>query len=110
MLGADVADGNSLLAGVEHGEDSIVGGDEEMMLSDENDGAARRAYSGIDDDHVHGAGREVGIGLRDGQSAVEDVEGLDGVADVDDLGVGRNAEKDTFHRADEVVVESEVGG
>src|SRR5208337_175387 len=56
----------------------------------------------------HGAGREVGVGLRDGQRAVQNIEGLDRVADVDDLRLGSDSENDAFHGADEMIVESEI--
>ena len=110
MVGGDVADGEALFAIVDQRKHAIVGSYKQVTVAGQNDRAPRRSYSGIDDHHVHRAGREVGIGLRDGERAVQDVERLHGMADVDDLRVGRDLQDHALHGADEMIVESEIGG
>src|ERR1019366_3402337 len=54
--------------------------------------------------------REIGVGLRNGQRAIQNVERLHRMADVDDLRLGGNLQYDPLHGADEMIVESEIGG
>jgi hypothetical protein len=54
--------------------------------------------------------RKVGIGLRESQGAIQDVEGLHGVANVHDFGIGNDVENHAFHCAHKVIVEAKVGG
>lgn len=80
-----------------------------MAGSFSEQGPARRSDSRIDDDHVGGLLREVTVRLRDCKCAVRDFEGLDFVGDVDDLGVGADAQDDALHRSGEMVRGSEIG-
>ena len=82
----------------------------QMALAGQNHGPPRRPNSWVDDHHVHRAGREVRVGLRNGQRAVQNVERLHRMADVDDLRLGSNLQDDPLHGADEMIVESEISG
>src|ERR1700685_2260580 len=75
-----------------------------------HDRPPRRASARIDDDHMHRSRRKVGISLRDRQRSVEHVEGLHGMADIDDGRVRDYLQNDTLHGADKVVVGSKIGG
>ena len=108
MLGSDVADGEPLFAVVDQRKHSIVGSHEHVAVAGQNHGPPRRPNSWVDDHHVHGAGREVGVSLRNGQRAVQNVERLHRMADVDDLRLGSNLQDDPLHGADKMIVESEI--
>ena len=81
-----------------------------MPVAGQNHGPSRRSHPRIDDHHVYRAGRKVRISLRNGQCAVEDVEGLHRVADVNDLRLGGDFQDDPLDGADEMIVKSEIGG
>ncbi len=110
MLGGDVADRKPLFAVVDQRKHAVVGSHKHVALAAQDYRPPRRPHAWIDDHHVHGAGREVGVGLRNGQRAIQNVERLHRVADVDDLRLGRNLQDDPLHGTDEMIVESEVRG
>ena len=100
---------HALLASIDERQNAVVGSDEIMALTAGNDGAARGADAGVHDDEVNRAGREIGIRLGNGQGAIEDVESLHRVADVNDFGLGNDTQNDAFDGADEMVAQPEVG-
>src|ERR1700674_3462300 len=53
---------------------------------------------------------EVGVSLRNGQRAIQNIERLHRMADVDDLRLGSDPQDDPLHGADEMIVESEISG
>ena len=59
---------------------------------------------------MYGPGGEVGIGLRNSERAIENIEGLHRVADVDNLRIRHNVQDHAFHRTHKVVVVPEIGG
>lgn len=68
------------------------------------------SYAGIDNHDVDRRGRVVVVRLGDGQSTIENVEGLHRVANVHDLSIGNDLQDDTLHGPDVVIVESEIRG
>src|SRR5260221_14138345 len=110
VFGGDVADAQTSLARVHQREHAIVRSDETIDPGVGDDRPAGATHAGIYHNHVDGPLWIVGIGLRNGQCAIENVEGLYRMADVNDLRVGHDAEDDAFHCPDKVVVQAEVGG
>src|SRR5208337_1571092 len=110
MLGGDVADRTPLFSIVDQRQNAVVGSHKHVALAGQDDRPPRGAHAGIDDHHVHGAGREVRVGLRNGQRTIQNVEGLHSVADVDDLRLGGDFQDDPLHGADEMIVEYEISG
>src|ERR1035438_3296145 len=108
MFSGDVAHGDAFFAIVYQRKHPVVGSHKQMALTGENDGPPRGSDSGVDDHHVHSAGREVGIGLGNRERAIENVEGLHRVADIDQLRLGSDLEDYSFHRADKMIVESKI--
>ena len=89
---------------------AIVGSDKMILLGGCHNGRSHGAHSGIDDCHMRCASGKVGIGLGDGQRAIQNIKCLHGMADVHNLGIWNDVENDSLHRPHEVVVESEIGG
>src|SRR5260370_24896318 len=58
---------------------------------------------------MHGPGGEVRIRLRNSKRAIQHIEGLHSVADIDDLRIRHNIEDDALHRAHKVVVGAKIG-
>src|SRR5688572_17984185 len=81
-----------------------------MLLGGGDDRTASVADARIDDHHIHRVGREVAVGVGDGDGAVEHVVGLDRVADVHDLGIRIDAVDHALHRAHVVVTYAEIRG
>ncbi len=95
---------------VDHGEEAVVGSDEVVAAGFDEDGAAGGSDAGIDDGDMDRFLGEGGPGLHEGEGAFGDFEGGDAVGDVDDGGLRAEAEDDTFHCGDIVIVEAEIGG
>src|ERR1700675_5085118 len=110
MLGGNVADRKPLFAVIDQGKHAVIGSHKQVALASQNHRPPRRPNSWIDDYHVHGAGRKVGVSLRNGQRAVQNIERLHRMAYVDDLRLGSDSQDDPFHGADEMIVESEISG
>jgi hypothetical protein len=85
MIRGDVPYRDALLALVNERQHSVIGRYEHVLCGGDEDGPPRRAHAGVDDDQVHSVGREILVGLRDGNGAIEDIERLNGIADVDNL-------------------------
>ena len=99
-----------LLARVNHGENAVIRRDETLPGGFHQNGPARRAHSGIDDHHVHRAARKIAVRLRDQECAFGERERAHFVGDVDDFGVGTDAQNDAFHHAGKVVRKAEIRG
>jgi len=56
------------------------------------------------------AGGKITVGLGDGESAIEQIIGVDGITDVHNLHRRVDAVNDPLHRAYVMLGESEVGG
>ena len=110
VFGGDVADMQPLFPGIDHGEHAIVGRDKMMPVAGDQNRPPRRSHSRIDHDQMHRSGREVRIGLRNRQRAIQHIKGLHGMADIHDLNFGNDIENDAFDRPHEVIVEPKVGG
>ncbi len=105
----EFADG-ALFAGHDHAEDAVIGADEGVAATLDDDGAAEAADTGIDDGDVDGLLGEPFVVLGHDEGSLGDFIGLDAVRDIDDFGVGGDGENDAFHDAGEVVFQSKVGG
>src|SRR5258707_6659948 len=81
-----------------------------VAVARRNDRPPCSTHARVDHNHVYGPGREVGIGLRDGERSIEHIEGLHRVADIDDRSIGRNIQDDSLHGANEVIVNPEISG
>ncbi len=90
-------------------QDAVVGRDEGVVEGADGDGAAVRAHARIDDDAVHGAGREVSECGAEEPCGFDDVLRRDGVGDVDDVELRVDREDRPFHGGDVDVVGAEVG-
>ena len=73
------------------------------------DRPARRTDARIHNHDVYRPGGEVRIGLRNRERAIEHVESLHGVADIDDLRLRHDIQDDAFHCAYKMIVAAEVG-
>ena len=91
------------------GEQPVVGGDEPLAVSAQDEPAPGTADPGIDDREMHGPGRKSrGRGREDERRGLH-VAGREVVAEVDDPGLRREAEQRPLDRPDVVVAGSEVG-
>ena len=70
--------------------------------------AAATAHAGVDDREVD-AGRHVRQRVREHERSLQDVAGPDTVRDVDHASLGRDRRDHAVTRADEVVLQAEVG-
>ena len=94
-----------------HGrEQAVIRADKIMGTQAGCHRAAPGAHAGVDDCHVHRAGREKGISTPEGKCSFEHVLRGDGVADIGNLRSGANAPDDAFHRADKTVFNAEICG
>ena len=78
--------------------------------ADEKERTPGSADARVYDDDVDGAGREVGPGCFEGEGAGQDVLGRHAVGDIDDDGLGVDAQDDAAHGRDVGVARAEVGG
>ena len=85
MLGSDVPHVHALFARVHQRKHAIVGRDEMIFVARGQNRPPLRAHAGIDHHHMYRAGGKVGIRLRNGERSIQHVEGLHGVADIDNL-------------------------
>jgi len=99
-----------LLAGVNHGENAVIRGDETLAGGFHQDGPARCAHSGIDDHHVHRAAREIAVDRGELPRPGGDLLRRDRVRDIDHLRVRSDTGNDAFHHADKTVNPSKVSG
>jgi hypothetical protein len=79
-----------------------------LLIADENR-PALRPDSGIDDDDVQRIRWKIWRRLSNSQRAIKHIEGIHGVAYIHDLNVRVDAENHTLHRADKMVIHSEIG-
>ena len=87
----------------------VVGADVQPALAvAQRERPARAADARVDDREVH-AGRHVRERVREHERALEHAAGPDAVRDVDDLRVRRDPLHHAVARADEVVLQAEVG-
>src|SRR5579862_5316 len=110
MLRSNVAHMHALFAGVNQGQYTVIGSNKVVFIAGGQNRPARRAHARIDHNHVHGPVGKVCVSLRDRQGAIQHIEGLYAMADVDDLRVRHYVENNALHRADEMVISAEVGG
>ena len=90
-------------------EQPVVRADVEPSVAGaESDGLPLGADTGIDDREVHALGH-VREGVGEHERALQHLRRLDAVRDVDDVRVRRDALDHAVARADEVVLEPEVG-
>ena len=108
----DDLDRPAVLFGIlEHGrEQAVIRTDKIMRAQAGGQRTAPGADPGVNDRHVHRAGREERIGAPEGKGAFEHVLRGDGVADIGDLRSRANAPDDAFQGADKAVFEAEVSG
>lgn len=81
-----------------------------MPIGDHENGASRSANRRIHDDHMHGVTGKIIVSLRDGDGAIKNVERIDRIGDINDLGFGVELEDDTLHDAHVVVAHAKVSG
>src|SRR5262249_50385704 len=84
--------GRGAVARVDQFEHAVIRGDEEPGAGAGGDGTAAAAHARIYDDQVDGPGREVGVGGGQGEAGADHVKGFDGVAQIDEPGVGVGAQ------------------
>ena len=70
----------------------------------------RAAHSGVHHHHVDGVLGKTIVGLRNGDGAIKNVKGLDGIGDVDDSSRWVDGVYYSLHRSDVVFRQAEVGG
>src|SRR5579863_5391589 len=80
-----------------------------IFVAGGNNRPPRASYARIHHHYMHRPGREVRIRLRNRERAIEHIESLHGMADVDDLRIRNNIQDDALHRSHKVVVVAEVG-
>ena len=91
-------------------EDAIVRSDEISRGCPEDNGFSRGAYSGIDHHQVDGAmGKELADRAQD-KSRLRNILRFDGMADIDESGIGIDAQDYPFHGGDIGIRQSEIGG
>ena len=110
MLARDMARREPFFFLVDQGKHSVIRRHEMVPFARDQQRPAGRANARVDDDHVHRTGRKIGICLRNRQGSIEHIESLHRVADVDNFRLRLNRQDDAFHGADEMIVESEIGG
>ena len=89
---------------------SVVRSDEELVPVGCGDGTPIETHSGIDDRQVHGTGREMGHRRPQDKRGFPDAVPRDAMADVHQMGLGRDTQQHTFHDADVGVIQTEVRG
>ena len=80
-----------------------------MAIAANHQPSALRADSRVNHHKVDRSRRKIRICLCDRKCAIEDIKGLDRMADVHDLHVGNDVNDHAFNRPDEVIVKTEVG-
>src|SRR5712692_6956378 len=106
----DVANVQALFTSVNEREHTVVGSDKMMPFGGDHDRAPRRPHTGIDNHKMHCAGREVGVGLGNGERAVQHIERLHRMADVHDLSLWGDVQDDALDSPHEVIVKSKISG
>jgi len=91
-------------------EHAVVRADEVIGGRFNQDGAARAAHTGIDDDHVDSPARKVRHRVAQGQSPRHDVLRRNAVREIDDLHARIDACDDAFHDSYERIAIAEVCG
>ena len=109
MVGGDMADAQALFARIHERKHAVVRRDEIVFFGAGHDRATGAANAGIDYHQMDCACRKIRVSVRQGQRAVENIERLHGMADVDDFGIGRDVEDHSLNAADKMVVEPEIG-
>src|ERR1700732_3188560 len=89
---------------------SVVRRDKELTGHLSQDWPARRTDARVYNHDMDSSLREIAVGLRDGEGAIGNFEGLHFVCDVDDLSVRLDAQYHSLHGAGEMIGCSEVGG
>src|SRR5690348_568996 len=108
MLGGHLADFHALLALVNHREHAVVGRHKPVVFRLHENGAPFGAHAGIHYDDVDRARREDVIALGDAVGAVENIERIHLMVEVNNHGVGIDAEDHALHNAYEMVVFAKV--
>ena len=101
---------NAFFLRIDHREHAVIGRDEVISVARSQNRPPRGAHARVHDHHVNRSVGEVGIRLRNRQRAVEHVEGLHGVRNIDDGGFRHDVENDSLHRAHKMIVGSKIGG
>ena len=81
-----------------------------MLLSCYQQWPALAADPGINDHQMHSIRREIRVCLGNSERAVENVKGLNRIANVDNLRPWIDAQNHALHGTDKIVVETEVCG
>src|SRR6202043_909720 len=92
------------------GKHSIVRSNEMIFLARGQNRPPCRANAWVYDDDMHCSGGKIRIRLRNGKRPIQDIEGLDGMANIDNLRLRHNIQNDALHDAYKMVVGAEVGG
>ena len=110
MLRRYMPDGYALFAIVDQRQHAVIGSNKAMPVRRKNNRTPRRPYAGIDNHHMNRFRREVRVSLRDSQRAIQNVERLHCVADVNNLRLGSDPQNHSFHGANEMFVKSKISG
>src|ERR1700686_1938348 len=104
MLGSNMPNRDPLFAIVDQRKHAVIGSDKSMPVRSQKHRPPRRSDPRIDNYHVYGFRRVVRIGLRNSQRAIQNVERLHGMADVNDLGLRSNSKNHALHTANKMIV------
>ncbi len=92
------------------GENSVVRRDENCFAGLRGDGAARTAHAGVNHDHMNSICREIWVCIRKEKRALHNVLRRNVMCDIDDGGIGIDAENDAFHCANKNIGRAKIGG
>ena len=110
MLGGHVPHMHSFFAPVNKRKHAIVRRHEVMALRAHDNRPPRRPHSRVHDHQMHRAGGEVRISLRDRQRAIQHIECLHGMGNINDFRVRVDLQYDALDGAHKMIADAKIGG
>ena len=95
---------NALFFGIDHREHAIVRRHKVIAVTGSDNGTACSTHSRIDHDHVNRPRRKIGISLRYRERAIEHIERLNRVRNIDNRRFRHDVQNDALHGADKMIV------
>ena len=105
-----MANGYCLFTFIDQRKHAIIRGQEEVFSRIGQDRPPRRAYARINHYDMQGIRRIVAIGLRQGQSAIQQIVGVHRIADIHDLRRGVDIVDYALHGAYVVLGNAKIRG
>src|SRR6185437_11529491 len=108
MFSGNVTHAQPLGAVIDERHHTVVWGEKHVLLVGDQNGTPLRSHTRINNDEMNSIRRKIGRSVSDRQRAVKYVERRNGVADVHNLRLRVDAENHALHRADKMIVQTEV--